>query len=390
MNDTRTQRMVARSWLNRLSSVGRCRDCGRTTITGHGMVGVRSSTLNGRTTAGFAGVATCGRIWLCPVCNAKVMGQRALDLGLVMAWAAAQGYRVIWGALTVRHKRDAALADLLDVQRTAWRSVVQSKTWSSRGPKGTGERIGYVRAAELTDGVNGWHPHFHPVILFDGTRAAASAFASEVEAAWIAGAAKAGAVAKSVAQMLTVLEPGESGDWVHEYVTKSGYSMTRTETTAKLAIETVWSQSKDGRRRAPEDGSQMGGEGAAKTAAHWTLLDAAHDGDKRARARWRELEKATKGHRMLMWSRGLRKMAGISTPDQTDEELAAKVVGTVEDTVCFITSDGWRAVRKRPTLAARILNVVEADGWPALRALLTAEGIGWQTMDEYTSVKYAA
>lgn len=384
MEDTnRSVRYLARFALNRVSTVKGCRDCGRVSIVGNvvaggpdlfteptkpsaGAVGVRAMDVDGKTVAGYAGLATCGRIWLCPVCNAKVMARRSLEIGLVLAWAHANGLRVVWGSLTAWHTRTDRLVDLLDIQRAAWRSVVNSKTWRSwgRGDRSS-SRVGYIRAAEITYGDNGWHPHFHPIILVEGSRADAQVVAQWMQRAWVQGVRAAGgsAEAEGGAQRLEVLEPGEADEKLAAYVTKATYAAT-----SNLPLEAVWSQSKTGRGR------------VKGTAAHWALLEGITQGLADDVARWWELEDATNGHRMITWSRDLRKLAGVGEEVQ-DEVLAAEEVGNVRDTVCYITPKGWRSVRERPALQGMILDVLEQGGWLGLRDFLDANDVEWVGAD---------
>jgi len=352
-NDTRAVRYRGRAALQSITGVRSCFDCGRASVLTYGRVGVRLT--EGR--AGFAGLSTCGRVWLCPVCNSKVMARRALEIGAVLAWAQSKGYRVIWGSLTAHHTLETPLHDLLTVQRSAWRYMANGNAW--RNAFGV---VGYIRAAELTDGANGWHPHFHPLIVWKGSAAAGRDFAGKVTARWVEGVKLAGGSAMGGnAQHLEVLEPAAAFTALAGYVTKSQY-------TEGLALEAVWSQGKSGNRD-------------KATQSHWTLLSAISQGLADEVDRWEEVETATKGHRMIAWSRGLRRLAGIGD-ERSDETLAAEEMGTADDTVCFLTGQGWAIVQAQGS-AAELLNVVEQSGWSGLRAWLKERGIDWLTRDEY-------
>ena len=73
---------------------------------------------------------------------------------------------------------------------------------------------------------------------------------------------------------------------------------------------------------------------------------------------------------------GLRRFAGLGL-ERDDETIAAEEVGTDDDTVCFLTAEGWRTIREHPTLQAELLNILEAGGWAGLRATLDAHGIAY-------------
>ena len=386
MSEARAARYLGRHALRQVTTVLRCYDCGREP---------RGSAVAVRRTsegvAGFAGLVSCGRIWLCPVCNAKVMARRAVEIGAALTWATVNGYQVIWGSLTIRHNAQSDLAAMLDQQRSAWRYVVSSKSWRSvsstqtvehahdvscaatcerkRDVVDTGKpgRVGYIRAAEITIGSNGWHPHFHPIIIVRGTPQEAQAIADETVRTWLDGVHYAGGEAYGYgAQQLRVLDARGSYDALAGYVTKASYD------PVKHALEAVWSQGKVGRGR------------AHSTTAHWGLLVAIATGEVLGEelnpiGRWHELEEATHLHRMVMWSRGLRSFASLGV-EVDDETIAAEEVGTSEDSLVFITTDGWVSIRDRPELLALILEVTSGAGASGLRALLDAHRVEYFTL----------
>lgn len=341
---------------------------------------------------GYAGLASCGRVWLCPVCNAKVMARRALEIGLAVAWAQQQGYHLIWGSLTLWHDSQSELGDLLDLATGAWRRVVSSKWWRSHNATlqvdhicdgcpadcerqldvimtGDDGRIGYIRALELTTGINGWHPHFHPLIVYKGTRAAAEAYAAGVVQRWVAKVKDLGGHAVvDGGQQLRVLGRGIAFNELGQYMTKQTFD------GAALALELVWSQNKKG---------QVTKGRAAKTQPHWGLLAqiALGVGDHLEEVdRWQQLEEVIPGKRMIAWSRGLRRFAGVG--DEVDDEtIAAEEIGTREDDVCFLTPAGWAMVRDFPELSAGILEALEVGGWSQLRAMLDSLGIEYFTLE---------
>lgn len=398
-NDTRALRWRGRRALRNITSRERCFDCGRSTLNSGGGVAIRQDD-EGR--VGYAGLASCGSVWLCPVCNAKIMAKRAIDVGLALTWAHANGLLVIWGSLTQRHGVNDALSDLMGLEAKAWRRVTQSKMWKNENTvltvphehvggehdrhgcpwdckrqedyvdTGRGGRVGYIRAAEITVGYHGWHPHFHPLMFWRGSRASAEDFAGRVVAKWVESVVKLGGDALAVGgQQLEVLDPESYTAALGEYMTKSTYA---------LAYEATWSQGKNGEGR-------KGKKRAAGTVSHWSLLAGIEETGRtgemiRAAELWLELEGATKSARMLTWSRGLRTFVGLTHQEQKDEEIAAEEVGTVDDTVCFITAEGWRSIRDDAEIASGILSVLEEGGWPALRQYLDLAGVEWFTINE--------
>ena len=121
-------------------------------------------------TASFAGLQTCGSVWACPVCAAKIAERRRGEIIAAMAAHKAAGGTVTMLTLTCPHQRTDNLADLLAKQAKALNSF-----WNDRQVKAVSKSmgiIGQIRALEVTHGRlspsnNGWHPHYH-VLQFGG------------------------------------------------------------------------------------------------------------------------------------------------------------------------------------------------------------------------------
>lgn len=409
-NDNRTARYVGRAALHKISDDPRCQECGRRSVLPGGNVELRKTEDGG---VGFAGVFTCGKVWLCPVCNSKVMARRALEIGVALAWAQREGLQVIWGALTCRHIKTTPLTQLLSIQRGAWASMSRTKVWRSAnatervahtthgdscpwecnfradhicGPDAGCEyfcpkvydtiqkteldgtfsngRVGYIKAAELTYGANGFHPHFHPIILYRGDAQEAEWFATDVVNEWVLGVeGQGGEALRDGGQSLKVVKGVEVFEALNGYVTKSTYNY------GALALEAVWSQAKTGRGR------------AKSTASHWTLLAAIAQGLADEAGVWMQIEEAIAGHRMITWSRGLRDFAGLND-EKTDEDVAAEEVGTRDDTVGVITAAGWLVVKDEPLLLGLIMSTLDEHGWEKLCLLLDFYGVEWASVDD--------
>jgi len=386
----RQARLVGRQALRRITLNLACHDCGRQTINSSGAVDVRRTSAG---VVGFAGLASCGNIWLCPVCNAKVMARRSLEIGVALSWAQREGFNMLWGSLTVRHNAQSDLKQLLDLQRKAWRGVINSKFWKAANATETTEhvhtrvcgpqcdrkqsiiltnqpgRIGYIRASELTIGKNGWHPHFHPLIFWRGTRAAAQAFADKVVAEWVYQVERHGGEAREEGgQQLRVISSKVQFESIGDYV------MKQTFDHSAIAMELVWSQNKTG---------WVTKGRAAKTEPHWSLLAkiALGPGSHIAEVdRWAQLEDGIPFHRMISWSRGLREFAQLGT-EVSDEEIVAEEVGTANDSVCFILPEGWVKLRDEPEQLALILSTLAASGWSGLRVLLDGLRVPYAVME---------
>lgn len=213
--------------------------------------------------------------------------------------------------LTARHGREDALGALLTAMKGSKRRLHRSKPWQRLKAC----LVGHVTATELTDGSNGWHPHFHVILLVRApSQAEALRMVEELHAPWMTAPSTDGLDGNGAAfQAQGAAEAGR-------YIGKWG-----------AAEELALAGSKRGR---------TGGR------TPWQLLaDATHQGDRRAAARWQEYARALKGRHQLEWSRGLKAMAGID--ERTDAELAAAEASQRDVLpVARIPANRWRAIMR--------------------------------------------
>jgi hypothetical protein len=305
---------------------------------------------------GYAGLASCGSVWACPVCNAKVQAVRRLEVGTALAWGVSEG-GAAFGAYTVRHHRGDPLDPLWRSLSACWNRVNTDKV--VRTVRADLGHLGFIRAAEVTDGAKGWHPHLHPVHLF-GKRVTDGDIADlhrEQYRAWASAAARLGLGAPTTdAQHLhrVTAERGLGG--LDDYFTKTVY---RPDSRA-VGWEMTSTQTKSRTR-------------ASESRVPWEYLHAVHrEGNADALDRWREWEQGSKGKRALTWSRGLRSRVGLDQ-EAADEDIAAAEVGSAAD-AGFDIAD-WSPVQERPRLGGELLGVVRRAGWAEGRRFAIAAGL---------------
>jgi len=351
--DYRVERWRARGVLWHETHLKRVRSCGRWAITADGSVEVRA---NGAA-VGYAGLATCGSVWACPVCNARVQAVRRLEVGTVLAWGLERG-GAAFGAYTVRHHAASSLDATWRGLSACWQAVARDK--SVRLLRTSLGLVGTIRAAEVTHGANGWHPHLHPVHLFSRpiSEDAVGALHSAQFGAWARAADRLGMAAPVIgAQDLHRIVGASAHEALGDYFTKASYApapdsvgweMTSTQTKSRL-------RAVDGR-------------------TPWDLLHAVYaEGDADALDLWHTWEKDSHGKRALTWSRGLRSAAGLEV-EATDEEIAEAVVGSSADAGFVITD--WSPVRANPALGAELLGVIgQAGRWAEGRRFCREHGI---------------
>ena len=293
------------------------------------------STKHGK--CSYKGLQTCGSVWTCPVCAAKISERRRVELQTAITLHKAQGGQVLLLTLTNPHLVGDNLAELLDRQAKALKIFnsdrATRKVFAAMGC------IGQIRAVEITHGRlravnNGWHPHFH-FLLFVASGLDLVALHLAVHARWQHACGRAGLKLPSLAHGVRL----DDGSKAAKYASKWGLESEMTKGHIK--------KSTDG--ETPFD-----------------LLRAyLVSGDKQAGALFAEFAQAFKGKRQLHWSARLKKHFHIG--EMSDEELANKqddkavLLGT-------ITVDQWRYIIKRE--ARSLLLDLAEQGWEAVTRFL--------------------
>ena len=336
-----------------MSTLPRVRKCGRVTILPGGQVGVRKKD----EAVGYAGLASCGSVWACPRCSARIMAVRRLELGVLIAGAAAAGMTVAFGTVTLRHRQGQPLAQLWDALSQGQRGVTNAtKVKRLRQQLG---RIGYVRATEVTYGGNGWHPHIHTIQLFDGdvSQEQLDELRDAEFAVWKRQAVNRGlgAPVKKRYELRKVVDADVA---FSEYFAKGVYDPSVARSAKSVGFEMTGSQTKKGRTK----GSRT----------PWQVLeDFGKTGDLEDWEVFEEYEQASKGKRALVWSNGLKKMFGVGEIE--DEEIAEQEVGDRDDTLFWVTD--WEPIARDASLGGRLLGAVSKGGLSGGLAFCRAHGI---------------
>ena len=114
----------------------------------------------------FTGLMTCGNVWTCPICAAKISELRRKELKTAINQHEAQGGSVLLVTFTHSHKREESLKSLLERQSKASVWFYGHRTYKEL--KKRYMKRGRVRALEVNHGqANGWHPHMHELWFLD-------------------------------------------------------------------------------------------------------------------------------------------------------------------------------------------------------------------------------
>lgn len=339
----RAERFALQSVARTLLSKERVGHCCRTRQKGSQVSVWRALDHGG---AHFKGLQTCGSVWHCPVCAAKISERRRAELEAAIAVHRASGGDVLLLTVTNSHHCGHALRDLLEGQEKAlhrFRSARQSRViWNDMGVVGT------VRALEVTHGRNGWHPHYHFLLFISKPLRNLAHLKESLGVRWIDCCRAAGLPLPDLAHGVDL----RGGEWAARYASKWGLEQEMTKAHIKKA---------KGGGRTPFD-----------------LLRLALDtGEAEACDLFKEFAKQFKGKRQLVWSRGLKALLRVE--ELSDQEISeradedAELLGRLE-------LDDWRRIL-RFDLRAKVLEAAE-HGWSQVVTLLESVRVAESSPDQ--------
>lgn len=194
-------------------------------------------------TTSFAGLQTCGSVWACPVCAAKITEKRRVAIKGLNDQHKQLGRYLSFLTFTYPHQSTDNLKDLLVKMRKARAFLKAHRTYktlcASYGLLGT------VRALEVTHGQNGWHPHYHE-IFYTTIQPDYDHIKSVLFDVWEKACAKVGLPAPAFDYGVDV----QNGDFVEDYIAKFGHEPSREMWTVDQEISkypTKKSKSRKGR-----------------------------------------------------------------------------------------------------------------------------------------------
>ncbi len=233
-----------------------------------------------------SGLISCGNIWTCAPCAAKIETRRCQETETAYSEHVAYGGTFGMLTLTLRHKKSTPLAASLENLNHAWERLQQRRAF-----QGLYNLLsGTVVTLEITYGQNGWHPHLHIVLLAgsDTTFDQVKAETDHLRSTW-------STLVNSRTNRYSI-EHGMNLVWFGKD------SATAAKYTHKIAREMSLSFTKT----------------TGPTKNPLELLD--RDDDE-ARRLFIEYAEATSGRQKNRWSNGLKRSLRVIV-EKTDEELA--------------------------------------------------------------------
>lgn len=235
----------------------------------------------------------CGSIWSCPVCAKQITEERRSEMKeLINYWEKQEKSDIKLMTLTFSHSKEEPLKVLLKNLKNAIAMFFGGRKFKDLSKIC---KICYkVRSLEVTYGENGWHPHFHILLLTNDTEDLAYKFTSSLAAYWIHCCKCKGLRSPSMQHGLDIRD----GTYAEQYLAKWGLDYEMTKGHVKRGRQGSLS---------PFDLLQLSIENQVIF-------------EKLPSNLWQEFAISMKGQRQLVWSRGLKKLAGIG--EKSDEEIA--------------------------------------------------------------------
>jgi hypothetical protein len=282
----------------------------------------------------FAGLMTCGSVWVCPICAPKITERRREELEAANRYHLSTGGGIEMLALTVPHRKGEPLALVLAKYQKARRHLLNSRGFKAiMGRCGV---LGSVTALETTYGDNGWHPHGH-ALLYREAGNIETLDAVEMLPLWQTSCLKAGLRVPN--EHGVNVKPAKDAE---SYVAKWGASCEMTKSHLKT--------------------------GKKDSASPWDLLrDYVETGSETSGRLFKEYGDAFHGKRQLVWSRGMRKLLHLGE-EKTDEEVAEEIKEQA-DLVITISNRDWYAIVAND-LRGEVLQAAQLHGAEGVNHLL--------------------
>ena len=285
----------------------------------------------------FSNMMSCGLIWACISCAAKITERRKKEMIQVQEKIKETRFKTYMMTLTVPHAKHDKLRALMGrFFRALYFYFFNRKFWREYKVK-----IGllqFVKSLETTNTVNGWHIHIHMLLVVDPINPETGEARERPEAAVILShwqlACESAGLGVPNEHGVTIT----SHNAVSKYVSKWGLESELTKQHVK--------KGKNG-SRSPFD----------------LARDAALKDDGQAGELFREFYHCFKGRRQLVKSRGFDKFFGLDA-EKTEKEIANEAVedSTLEGT---ITWEDYKLVKFHEA-EAEVLEAHEQSGMPGV------------------------
>lgn len=336
-------RYERRSQIQSFSRRERIKRCGKVAV-GQVEIGLTGQV------AHFRNLETCGNVWLCSVCSAKVLSARGNEISAAIQKWTDLGKPFVFQTLTMSHKSSLSFGE---VREAAFKAFAKTNTGRFATIHKDFGQEGYLKVVEVTVGPNGWHLHFHVLRFINEWLPADKAqdWEDKIFEKW----------GSSLVSMGLKAPKKEYQDFQQVVVAEDidGYFTKSYDNPREMASSTL---------KSPSGGRTT-----------WDLIpEALVNPGSVERSLWLEFEAASSGMRQISWARGFRKSLDLGEA-ATDEELAAE---TNETFVALIHVDNKDAalLGNMGRVTSRMLRLIENGDLLGACSLLAEHGINiWLT-----------
>jgi hypothetical protein len=257
----------------------------------------------------------------------------ATEIGTALTYARETNKHVRFATFTARHERSDSLSDLISGAKEAWGRMTSGRAWHGwRSEYG----IEYVMALEITrTEQNGWHVHFHAVLISDNPSDLGESHAW-LHDAWCNGVgSKMGPKHVGSLKYAVDLQDADTGDEaIGRYLVKLGLELSGDLAKDRRDVHsgrTPWQILKEAR-----DAREAGDE---KRARYFTAL-------------WLDYLDATYRRRWMHWTQRIRLECAMADEirDNSEEALAEIEARGKVEIVGRIPHEIRRQILKHPWL----------------------------------------
>lgn len=322
----------------------------RTTLCKHALTGNFVSVLKNKKTykSFYDGLQTCGSVWTCPVCAAKVQEKRRIEIALGVDYFYRIGKQAVMITFTFPHQKFMGLLDLLLKQREAFKALRKGKNFDYFNKQNGYE--GLIRSLEITYGLDhGWHPHTHE-LWFICSDVDQKAFIEYIKDKWKRACIKAGLLDENDPKQLEAF---------YEYSINIQFNCRASDYLAKTDnkdnLKSYWGVDRE-MAKATSKTAKKQKNGRKGMHPFQLAIDNHHN----LFIEYVDAIKKTLS-RQIFWSRYLKEKVGLL--DKTDEEHANEEEKET-DIFLLINKEEWYAIRKqekRADVLSRAENVDEAE-----------------------------
>jgi len=322
----------------RNGNIDRTWHCLRTPLPNVDEIPLKQSKAHGK--CHFKNLMTCGSVWKCPICNAKISENRAKEIRTVIDSHIKAGGKVALLTFTIPHERQDNLKFMLKASQTAF-----DRTWKANPIKKLKViigMVGYVKSREVTYGhANGWHPHFHQLVLYfsdDHETNILELMKEEIYPVWANRCEKLGLGIPSYERGLDVRGGMDAADYIAKFEKKQEWGLDKELTKGHVKKSKI----KD--RFSPFD----------------LLRDYIVTNSKNMARLYLEYADAFHGKRFVVWSQGLKDKYGVNDTVEADKKIAEST-DDLASLVGLIDLKDWRKIIFHKQVAT--IKILGEQGW---------------------------